>query len=58
MVWAMAWLRVWLGIWLRVWVSVTFAVLTFTVESAVVYVVCMQVYYINISYKIITDVGS
>ena len=68
MVWVMAWLRYGLGYGLRVWVRVTFAVvsfavltsavLTFAVESAVVYVVCMHVYYNNISCKIITDVGS
>ena len=36
----------------------TSAVLIFAVESAVVFVVCMHVYYNNISCKIITDVGS
>ena len=36
----------------------TSAVLIFAVESTVVYVICMHVYYNNISCKIITDVGS
>ena len=42
--------------WKILALGVTFAVLIFAVESAVVYVVCMHVYYNNISSKIITDV--